>query len=486
MKKNIIFIHCDSMDGRVMGCMDHPAMVRATPNLDALADRGVLFRNTYCNSPVCCPSRASMWSGQFTHNCEGWNNHKGLEEGTPTFKTKLDEAGYKTVTFGKTDYLSGYHSIRSRVTSWAGASNVHRPTIRIGPPKVTDDDDPRIHKGDWNNIDKSIEWIKETIESDEEKPFMLYLGIHTPHPSFYTSQRYMDMIEESGITIPKKDKEVHPVIHFQKVAENWEHGFSEETVKLVRHIYFAMIAEVDVMVGKLVEAVEDMGLLENTYIIFGSDHGEMAMEHDMYYKMNMYEPSARVPLIVTGPGVSQGVKVDELVSLVDIYPTLMDMADLEHPQDLDGHSLMPELTGGESLRPDWVICEYHGECRNTNMFMFRHGDWKYIVYTGYEPQLFNVKEDPDEMHDLAKDRPDIVKEMDDMFRQVVDYEEVAARNERYNKESFRKWREEEKKQGTYEETMARIYSGWDNLSDEDIMPWTDEDEKLIEEWLERD
>lgn len=486
MKKNIIFIHCDSMDGRIMGNMEHSAMVRATPNLDALVDRGVQFRNAYCNSPVCCPSRASMWSGQFTHNCEGWNNHKGLEEDAPTFRTKLDEAGYKTVTFGKTDYLSGYHSIRSRVTSWAGAANIHRPTIRIGPPKVTDDDDPRIHKGDWNNIDKSIEWIKETIESDEGKPFMLYLGIHTPHPSFFTSQRYMDMIEESGITIPKKDKEVHPVIHFQKVAENWEYGFSEEMVKLVRHIYFAMIAEVDAMVGKLVEAVEEMGLAENTYIIFSSDHGEMAMEHDMYYKMNMYEPSARVPLIVTGPGVSQGVKVDKLVSLVDIYPTLMDMADLEHPESLDGYSLMPELTGGESPRPDWVICEYHGECRNANIFMFRHGDWKYIVYTGYEPQLFNVKEDPDEIHNLAKNRPDIVKEMDDMFRQVVDYEEVAARNERYNKESFRKWREEEKKQGTYEETMARIYSGWDNLSDEDIMPWTDEDEKLIEEWLERD
>ncbi len=486
MKKNIIFIHCDSMDGRIMGNMEHSAMVRATPNLDALVDRGVQFRNAYCNSPVCCPSRASMWSGQFTHNCEGWNNHKGLEEDAPTFRTKLDEAGYKTVTFGKTDYLSGYHSIRSRVTSWAGAANIHRPTIRIGPPKVTDDDDPRIHKGDWNNIDKSIEWIKETIESDEGKPFMLYLGIHTPHPSFFTSQRYMDMIEESGITIPKKDKEVHPVIHFQKVAENWEYGFSEEMVKLVRHIYFAMIAEVDAMVGKLVEAVEEMGLAENTYIIFSSDHGEMAMEHDMYYKMNMYEPSARVPLIVTGPGVSQGVKVDKLVSLVDIYPTLMDMADLEHPESLDGYSLMPELTGGESPRPDWVICEYHGECRNANIFMFRHGDWKYIVYTGYEPQLFNVKEDPDEIHNLAKNRPDIVKEMDDMFRQVVDYEKVAARNERYNKESFRKWREEEKKQGTYEETMARIYSGWDNLSDEDIMPWTDEDEKLIEEWLERD
>src|SRR5690606_5518683 len=104
--KNIVFIQCDSMDGRVMGCMNHPAMAAATPNMDGLASQGVLFRNAYCNNPICCPSRASMWSGQYTHHCEGWNNYKGLEEDAATFQTVIAKAGYQTAAFGKTDYLS--------------------------------------------------------------------------------------------------------------------------------------------------------------------------------------------------------------------------------------------------------------------------------------------------------------------------------------------------------------------------------------------
>ena len=104
----------------------------------------------------------------------------------------------------------------------------------------------------------------------------------------------------------------------------------------VRRIYFAMVAEVDAMVGRLVAAMQEMGLSDSTYLIFSSDHGEMAMEHRQYYKMNLYEPSVRVPLIVRGPGVRRGARVAAPVSLVDIHPTLMDMADLPHPPGLDG------------------------------------------------------------------------------------------------------------------------------------------------------
>jgi arylsulfatase K len=139
-KANIVFIQCDSMDGRAMGCMGHPAMAHATPNLDALARRGVTFRYAYCNNPICCPSRASMWSGTYTHHCEGWNNYKGLEKGDPTFRTQLDEGGYRTQTFGKTDYLSGQHSIRARVTPWTRAANIQRPSYRMPGPHVLEED----------------------------------------------------------------------------------------------------------------------------------------------------------------------------------------------------------------------------------------------------------------------------------------------------------------------------------------------------------
>ncbi len=478
---NIVFIQTDSMDGRVMGCMGHPAMGRATPNIDALARRGVLFRNAYTNNPICCPSRASMWSGQYTHHCEGWNNYKGLERTDPTFRTHLDQAGYRSVTYGKTDFLSGEHTIRARVTAWARAARIMRPTYRIGPPRVLDEDVPRVHERDWADVDKSIDWLKSAAA--EDRPFMLYLGIRAPHPGFTTSQMYLDMIDEAGVNVPPPDEPAHPVLEYQRTVLNWEHGFSEEMARKVRHVYFAMIAEVDAMVGKLLATAEELGLGDSTYFVFSSDHGEMAMEHRLFYKMNMYEASARIPLIVAGPGVRQGAAVDGLVSLVDIYPTLMDMAGLPHPGGLDGHSLMGELTGSGGKRPDWVLSEYHDSTCDTGLFMLRRGDWKYVAYVGCEGQLFNLADDPDEVADQAAAAPDVVSEMDARLREIVDYEAVDAKVKEYDRRSFRQWRDQQRAAGTYEQNMARIHSGWDNLPDDEIIPWTEQDEKLIDQWL---
>jgi len=484
-RPNIVFVQCDSMDGRAIGCAGHPAVKNATPNLDALARAGVLFRNAYCNNPICCPSRASMWSGQYTHHCEAWNNYKGLSESDPTFRTRLDAAGYLTQTFGKTDYLSGHHTIRARVTPWTRAANIRRPAYRMGPPRVLEDNTARVHQMDWTDVDRSIQWLRE-VAGPDERPFMLYLGIRAPHPGFTTSRRYLELIDESAVNVPPLDEQYHPVLDYMRTVENWEHGFSDETVRKVRRIYFAMIAEVDAMVGRLMEAVEQLRLAEPTYVIFTSDHGEMAMEHRMFYKMTMYEASARVPLIIAGPDVRKGVEVAAPVSLVDIYPTLMDMSRLPQPEGLDGHSLYPELTGRPGDRPDWVLTEFHGTACNTGTFMLRRGDWKYIVYVGYEPQLFNLRDDPDEVRDLAKARPDVVKQMDAQLRRIVDYEAVDAKVKDYDRRSFRQWRQEQLAAGTYEQTMARVYSGWDDLADEQVTPWTAEDEAAIQRWLDAD
>jgi len=396
-RTSIVFIHCDSMDGRAMGCMEHPAMERATPNLDALARRGTLFRNAYSNNPICCPSRASMLSGQYTHRCEGWNNYKGLEPGDPTFLDQLVRTGYQMQILGKTDYLSGAHSIRARVTPWTRAANIHRPTYRMPAPRIIDSYEERVHKRDWEDVDRTVQWLRER---DDEAPFFLYVGIRAPHPAFTISRQYLELINAENVGIPPPDEDDHPVMEYQRVQKNWMHGFADETVRGVRRIYYAMIAEVDAMVGRLVEVLEELDLLESTCVIFSSDHGELALEHRQFYKMSMYEGSVRVPLIVTGPEVQRGNRIEDLVSLVDIYPTLMDMAGIGPPGGLDGCSLMPELADGASQRPDWVLSEFHDTTCNTGNFMLRRGDWKYIAYVGYEPQLFNLQTDPDEVHNL--------------------------------------------------------------------------------------
>jgi len=480
---NVLFIHTDSWDGRALGCMGHTAMRRATPHLDGLARRGVMFRNAYCNNPICCPSRSSMWSGLYTHHCEGWNNHKGLSETDPTFQTRLDQGGYVTQTYGKKDYLSGAHSIRARVSAWTRSANIARPQYRMEPPQIVDTDDPRLQKQDWSDVDRAVRWLQD-VGASAKRPFMLYLGIRGPHPPFTTSPRYLEIIDEAGVTIPPADEQDHPVMRYQRAVKNWMHGFSDEMVRKVRRIYYAMCAEVDAMVGQVLAALERAGLTDSTYVIFSSDHGENAMEHRQFYKMNLYESSAHVPLVIAGPGVQEGAEVTAPVSLVDIYPTLMEMAGLDGPPGLDGYSLMPELTGRPSARPDWVLSEYHDTSCNTGSFMLRRGQWKYINFVGYGPQLFNLEDDPDEVRNLAAVRSDVVAEMDRLLKRIVDCDAVDAKVKAYDRRSFRQWRDEMRAKGTYETTMARIFAGWDNLGEGSIPPWTDKDEKLIEQWLE--
>ena len=480
-RHNILFIHTDSWDGRVLGCMGHPAMRRATPNIDRLAARGTLFRNAYCNNPVCCPSRSSMMSGLFTHHCEGWNNYKGLEPGDPTFRTLMDDAGYQGEYHGKTDYLSGAHTIRARVSGWTRSANIARPQYRMDPPRMIPDQGGRDHEPDWQDVDRTLKWLQNAGADD--RPFMLYLGIRQPHPAFTASQRYLDMIDEDGVHIPRPDREDHPAMRYQRLVKNWEHGFSDEMVRQVRRIYFAMCAEVDAMVGRVLDELEAKGFADSTYVVFSSDHGENAMEHNLFYKMNMYESSAHVPLIVAGPGVAKGHQVQRPVSLVDLYPTYMDMSGLDTPSGLDGHSLMPELAGGSADRPGWVLSEYHDSAVNTGNFMLRLGDWKYVVYVGQPPQLFNLKDDPDELCNVATARADVVRRIDGLLRSIVDYEAVDAKVKAYDRASFAEWRVGTKSEGVYEPTMARIFAGWDGVNPEDAPPWTAEDEALIDEWL---
>jgi len=481
---NIILIMCDSMDGRIMGCMNHPAMDRATPNLDRLADRGTLFVNAYSNSPLCVPARASIWSGQYVHHCEAWNNFKGLERDTPTYKTNLEKAGYVLKILGKTDYLSGFHTERARVSAWTRIPNriLMRPTHIMPPPKVMPGHVERVHKRDWLNVDACIKWLKDEASSIE-KPFMLYLGISAPHPPFLTSKEYFDIINDDGVEIPPIDKSTHPYLTYFRKVTIQRYDLSEKTIKMIRKVYFAMISEVDRMVGKILNCLEDLGLNESTYILFTSDHGEHAMEHQLVYKHSFYEPVVRVPLIIAGPRIRRGAVVKDLISLVDIYPTLMDIADTPHPPKLDGHSLIPLLKDGkDENRPNWVFSEYHGEVSATSGFMIRKGNWKYIAYAGLPPQLFNLEEDPWEVNNLADECKSKAIEMDALLRSIIDYDEINARVEEYNKTTFREWRKRHKKMEDYEELMAKIFSGWE-VSKEEIMPWTEEDERVIREWL---
>lgn len=455
------------MDGRAMGCMGHPAA--HTPNMDRLASEGVLFTNAYCNSPQCCPSRASMWSGKFVHGVEAWNNYKGLEEDDPTWLNQLQAAGYRTRVVGKTDYVSGHHTLGARVTAWTGPASIKVP----GRSKRPRAEIVREPHSDWQSVESCLDWLGNHAQESPE-PFFLYCGLNIPHPPFRTRRIWLDLIDEDQVTVPPFEEELHPVMDFMRVRKGCMGEFSKDDVRAIRRTYYAMVAELDAMIGALMDKVAASGLSDSTYVMYLSDHGEMNMEHRMHLKNSLYELSARVPLLVAGPGVERGLVVEDLVSLVDIYPTLMEMAGIGAPGGLDGYSLLPEVQGSVNPgRQDWVLSEYHSNFQNASSFMLRRGDWKYVAYPGFESQLFNVTEDPDEMTNLASSRPDVAAAMAASLREVVDAEAVAESVEAYDKEAFRTWRRETPTD-VYEEAMAQFFTGWGPEQKETLEAWLQE------------
>ncbi len=505
-RPNIVLIMVESWDGRVLGCLGDPALKNVTPNIDRFAKRGVLFKNNYTPQPVCCPARANMWSGQYTFNCKSWSNHKGLEPGTSILPDVLTrEGGYvlaakrrggkgraNDIGIGKHDYISGGHSQQNRVTDWTCAANIQLPSYLQAKPRIQETTEQKFHLVDWLHCAKAKKFLEKQAKRQKKgkgESFFLYLSLNTPHPAFRTNRRWLAKVDFDAVSVPPKDIEpLHPVFQYQRISKAWVHGLDPDSVKRTRAIYYAMIAETDAFIGEVLDAIDKTGLQESTHVIITADHGENNMEHDLFYKMNMYESSAHVPLAVAGPGVRQGVVVDEFTSTVDLYPTILDLAGIPKdraPNRLDGESLLPLITGAPGWGRDYAFSMYTGTAANTSMFMLRTGRWKYVAYPGFEPQLFDLVTDPDEITNLAKDKPEVVGQLDAKLRKVCDYERVHAEWQSWCKASFRTYRDKLKgktiplfeygaknPRATYEDVMANTYKGW-----------TPAHAKKLEDWL---
>ena len=527
---NIVLFMTDSMDGRVMRHLGHPAAF--TPNMDRLAARGTSFSNAYCNSPQCAPSRASYWSGQYVHRVEAWNNPGGLPLDAPTFGTHLEDAGYGVHVFGKTDYRVGGHSLKARLTAWMRSADISRPhnprpqavTVQPAPSsspdppigsKITtagtssypspggegqgegssaqgqtpsihagankphphylnpDQDPARLHEGDWRQIDGACQFLRDFAPDDP--PFFLYPSTNVPHPPFRATQTWLDRIDPAAVTLPPYEADLHPVMDYMSVTKHTHGQFTDDEILAIRRHYFAMVAETDAMLGQVLDTLEATGQLDDTYIIFASDHGEMNMEHRQTLKNALYEASARVPLIVAGPGLQQGIISNQLVSLIDLFPTLMDMAGLDHPAGLDGVSLLPLCRGDASARPDYVFSEFHSNFSNTGIAMWREGPWKYVRYAGYEPQLFNLDDDPEEVDNLARSRPDVVQRLDARLETLVNFDDADARAKADDRRNFRNWRAT-LTAAEYRQAMADAHLG----------VWSSQDDARIAAWLAQD
>lgn len=397
----------------------------------------------------------------------------------------LAVAGYHTKVTGKTDWAAGGHSLTTMVDSWTIYARFPYSIPENGgwhiwgdcggnltvAPKSAETEIPgwyenSAHAGDWKTLNSSTAWIR-SAEAKESTPWFLFQGMNIVHPPYATDEEHFARIPVDDITIPEWPEldpggPVHPCDKQASMKKGCalpadyptESGPGQNTdahKRAIRAGYYAMIAEYDDMIGAYVQAVEDAGMINSTIIVCAADHGDMQMEHQQFYKMVAFEASTRVPLVIAGPGISKGIEILSLHSLVDLLPTFLDLAGAKVPtgHTVDGHSLVPLLEHGAAAAggyPDSIISQFHGENLVMSWYMIRKGEMKYVVWgTGKEhpPQLFNVSSDPNEMTNLALQKTPavsaLIAELDADLRKQVDYPAVSLDVATYNIDMARWW-----------------------------------------------
>lgn len=461
---NVVMVMSDSFDGRLTSTLDNNVV--SLPNLNFMKHHGAVFLNAYTNSPICCPSRSAMWSGLFPHLTQSWNNFKCLDPGYPTWMDLIKAKGFITQKFGKRDYTSGSHSLSNRVEAWTRdvpflLRQEGRPIANL----TANQTQIRIMEDDWKNADLAVNWIRKQAKNSSQ-PFFLYLGLNLPHPyptenmgenrgssTFLTSLYWLQKVSYKNITLPKwlPLKKMHPVDFYSSYTKNCTGYFTDQEIINIRAHYYAMCAETDAIMGEIISALSDTGLLNTTYVLYTSDHGELAMEHRQFYKMSMYEGSAHIPLLMMGPNIKPGTSISNIVSLVDLYPTMFEIAGLPVPRNISGYSLFPLLSAtshndilpSSDLHPNWALSQFHGSDVNASTYMLRDNYWKYIAYAdgdSVSPQLFDLSADPDELRNVAPLYPNIVLSMEKKLQSIIDYRKVSYTVHQYNKEEFTKWR----------------------------------------------
>ena len=418
-RPNILYIMADQLAAPLLKMYNFKSQIH-TPNLDNLAARSVVFDSAYCNSPLCAPSRMAMITGQLPSKIGSYDNACSVGSDTPTYAHYLRAAGYETTLAGKMhftgDQLHGYEN---------------RLTADIYPADygwAVNWDDPE-KRFEWYHNSSSILQAGRCVRSnaldyDEEvmykskqylydhvrkgpkvRPFCLTVSLTHPHDPYTIEDKYWDMYEGVDIDLPHVSiEEENQDPHSKRLLHACDlkgHKFSSEQIKRARRAYYGAVSYVDDCVGQLLTVLEKCGLDENTVVIFSGDHGDMLGERGLWYKMSYFESSVRVPLLVSHPKQFRSHRVHESVSTLDILPTLVDIvgAELIAGLPMDGVSLLPHLYGGKGH--DNVFAEYMGEGTVAPLMMIRRGPWKYITCPADPPQLFNLKNDPFELVNLA-------------------------------------------------------------------------------------
>jgi len=445
MTPNILFIFSDQHRHDVMGCAGHPLV--QTPNLDRLSGEGARFTRAWCQSPVCQPSRASLITGRYTEQLGMFSNTGDFDRKWPTVMQSLKSAGYETASIGKTHY-HGYPT-REMLDAGGGPYDLRKYTDSVkhfGWDYVLEEFDKYAHASsrlrspytdylqelglleDYREQIKGVfrltrtHWRGETscipqehdltsfigdhamrwlTDRTSDQPFLLSIGFVQPHVPLIDDPTWADVYRDARIPLPNQRPAEAPNDVWQTKLDGLnQHSqiqtMSDEFVRTgIRH-YLGMVSLVDQKIGEVLALLESQDQLDNTWIIYSADHGEMLGEHRLWAKMNFYKGSVQIPLIIRPPAGCDGCVVEELVELVDVTATLADIGGADPPEGCQGRSLLPAFEGG-------IAGKEFIRSRISNHSAVRDNRYRFTIdVTSNTPcELFDLEEDPDELTNLV-------------------------------------------------------------------------------------
>ena len=434
---NVLMLKSDEHNPRYSSVHGHPFV--ETPNMDRLAERGTLFENNYCPSPLCLPSRSSFMAGRPVFELQTYGNCNAITHDYPSYGKVLKEQGVHSVHIGKTDVWA--HSSTLGFSEMLAPGDRAQPgdtRIRRNPPDVDASEEgfgkkfgvaENPFRADLEKVKIALDWLANTAPKVQQ-PWTMELNLVKPHFPHVVTQDLWDLYAEHA-DVPSHGKDCesgrHPWAQDLRAFFGTD-KFSEADARGLRRGYYGCVTFIDRQLGRVLDAIEKSPLRENTIVVYTSDHGEMLGKFGMWWKRSLYEDSVRVPLIVAGPGFKAGARVATPTTSLDLQATLFRATGARRPAGWSGTPLQ-DVKPGDSKRA--VFAEYQDGGTRASGFMLRKGDWKLLYYAGGPHQLFDLKNDPEELDNLAKKRPEVFKDMERELRRICDPERENRRAEEF-------------------------------------------------------
>ena len=483
-RPNILLIMTDQHSPHISGFAGNEDI--DTGALDRLADQSTVFESAYCQSPLCVPSRMSLWSGKYPHRIDAWANQSALPENGITIPSWLAQHGYTTASVGKMHFRGSEQMHGFQYRPFGDLVDSPVPCHQPDPPETVDGRSnnhavgrfpfagasaiPETLHADTMVTIEGLSWLLDFASADPDKPWFFCASYYRPHFPLTAPKRYIKKYLDKELPRPPLPDgypdNLHP--HDRYIVDDFDlTRFSDEEHRLALASYYAALNYVDDRIGELLDGLQKAGCLDNTYIIYTSDHGDLAGEHGLWWKRSYYEASAGVPLLISGPDISSDQRVDTPVELVDLFPTLCNFAGIDGPEDIDGESLTSLLEGKPDDRQKRVArSELLGGHDKVRFRMIRDQRWKYVDFPSDSPRLFDLENDPDETHDLIDSPPDeiLVDALQAMLDQGGTWADLEKQYEVF-KENLPKYELSGRSSGQFRLGNGRVIEVDDHLYD---------------------